>query len=430
MVRQLKVIYDKPVAVQPIAFTGARLITLSGDHGAGRVIEVGVIVMDGQRIIAIGPQDRVEIPDDALVLDVAGKTVMPGLLDTHYHSLGGIGAGYSALELPNPDFSDPSAIAYGITSAWDAGGAPDDGVPATAELQLAGRILGPRWTYATKGGVGGPYDQLNDYGAAFAAVEQFRLLGAAVLKEYNAPTREQRQWLSIAAREQGVGIVSHIDNFDGFMTRVVDGYTGGDHPYIPAPLYKDVQELLRQTGYIWTPNIVITPGTIGTGSGDINSYYWNEVLKKRPEELEKFEAIPSRDRNIAEPSVPYGLHRISRVAEAAASLAKSGGNIGVSAHNMPGSGVHKEMWYLWKGGLPIEDVLRAATIGNAEKLGLQEEVGSLEVGKIADFLVLDENPLDDIINTLSLKYTVQGGVIYDSNTAERVDPEAISFIVH
>ena len=71
-------------------------------------------------------------------------------------------------------------------------------------------------------------------------------------------------------------------------------------------------------------------------------------------------------------------------------------------------------------------MLRATTIGNAEKLGLQEEIGSLEPGKIADFLVLDANPLDDILNTLSLRYTVQGGVVYDSATAERVDVSEIA----
>ena len=76
--------------------------------------------------------------------------------------------------------------------------------------------------------------------------------------------------------------------------------------------------------------------------------------------------------------------------------------------------------------MPIEDVLRATTMTNAEKLGLQEEIGSLETGKIADFLILDQNPLDNILNTLSIRYTVQGGVIYDSATAERVDPAAIA----
>ena len=75
--------------------------------------------------------------------------------------------------------------------------------------------------------------------------------------------------------------------------------------------------------------------------------------------------------------------------------------------------------------MPVEDVLRAVTMVNAEKLGLQEEVGSLDVGKMADILILNENPLDDILNTLSIQYTIQGGVIYDADTAERIAPEEL-----
>ena len=60
-------------------------------------------------------------------------------------------------------------------------------------------------------------------------------------------------------------------------------------------------------------------------------------------------------------------------------------------------------------------------MANAEKLGLSSEVGSLEVGKIADFLILDDNPLEDILNTLPIQYTVQGGVIYDADDATRID---------
>jgi Tol biopolymer transport system component len=424
---RVKVTFAKPMANQPIAFTGARLIAMAGDEGAGPVTESGTVVLNGQRIIAAGRTREVEIPSDTIVIDATGKTIMPGLLDTHYHRIGGNGGaiGLSSFKLPNPNFSDHSAIAYGVTTAWEPGGPANDGSPATADLQQAGRISGPRWSHSASGSVGYPWKQLTSYPKALAAVEQHKKLGVAVLKEYNTPTREQQQWLSTAAYESRLGIVSHIQNFDGMMTRIVDGYTGGDHPYIPAPFFKDVRELLRQTGYIWTPNIVITNGSLGD-SKDVKFYFWRNLLEKRPAELDKLKAttIVNRSSQTVIPeqaSLPYQIHRVSRVAEQVAKAAKSGVSIGISAHNMPGFGVHQEMWYLWKGGLPIEDVLRAVTIGNAEKLGLQEEVGSLEPGKIADFLVLDENPLDDILNTLSLRYTVQGGVVYDSNTAQRAD---------
>lgn len=407
---RVKLAYEKPRAPRPIAFNGARLITMADDDGAGPVIETGTIVVRGPRIIAVGPTSDVAIPSDARVIDAAGETIMPGLLDTHYHRIGGgtdLGT-MSAVKLPNSTFGDRTAIAYGITTAWEPGGPADDGVPATVDLQAAGRIAGPRWSHSAMGTVGSPFELLTSYSSALAAVEQHRELGVNVLKEAHTPTRRQRQWLASAARQLGVGIVSHLESFDGTMTRIIDGYSGGEHPYIPAPFFKDVYELLRQTGYIWTPNIVITTGVIGNGR-DVGSYYCHEVALKR---------LKQRCDNSETPStVPYADHRVHRVAEQVTLAERKGTSIGVSGHAMSGLGLHMEMWYLWKGGMPIEDVLRATTIVNAKKLGLQEEIGSLAPGKIADFLVLDENPLDDILNALSLKYTVQGGVVYDSDTA-------------
>ena len=405
---------------QQVAFTGGRVVTVSDEDGVGPVIEVGTVVVSGRRIIAVGRKDEVEIPQDAVVVDATGKTIMPGLLDTHYHRIGGWSL--SSVAFPNSEFSDQSALAYGVTTAWEPGGAMDDAVPATADLQRSGRISGPRWSHAAMGVVGYPWEQLDSYDRALAAASMQIELGVAVLKEYNTPTRQQQQWLSTAARQRGVGIVSHIQDFAGMMTRIIDGYTGGDHPYIPVPYFNDVHQMLRQTGYIWTPNIVITVGTIGSQK-DTKSYFLRDSQSKRWKEEVKLAALTGgSDPKLTteQQRAPYHTHRVSRVAKQAAFAAKNGIHIGISAHNMPAFNVHREMWLLWKGGLSIEEVLRAATIGNAEKLGLETQIGSLEVGKVADLLVLDENPLDDIRNTLSLKYTVQAGVLYDSETGQRV----------
>lgn len=415
----IKVPFPMQKSPSPIAFTGARLITMSSDKGAGPVIERGTVVLDGRRISAVGSTSAVVIPADAIVIDAAGKTIMPGLLDTHYHRIGGSGLiGLSALKLPNPKFSDRTAIVYGTTTAWEPGGPHGDGVSATVDLQLAGRILGPRWFHTANGGISVLHEPLNTYADARAAVERRQKLGAVVLKEYNTPTRVQRQWLSAAAREKELGIISHLESFEGMLTGVVDGFTGGDHAYIPIPFFKDVHELLRQTRYIWTPNVVITSGTVGTAQDKIN-YYCYAVLEwkhRSNRAIEERSTICNPDQKHI--TVPYDIHRVGRVAKQAASAARNGIHIGVSAHSMPGSNLHREMWHLWKGGMPIADVLRAATIGNAEKLGLQGEIGSLEPGKMADLLVLSENPLDDILNIRSLVFTVQGGVVYDSATAQ------------
>ena len=409
---------------RPVAFVGARIITMSSRRGAGDIFEQGTLLLVGRRIAAVGPMTSVPIPSEFIVIDATGKTLMPGLLDTHYHRIGGDLAS-SAFQMPNSRFSDYSAMAFGVTTAWEPGGSRNDGVPATADLQTAGRIIGPRWSYAGQVVAGLPHDSLASNADTISTVTQRHSLGVDVIKEYNVPTREQRQQLVDAASKKGLGLVSHIESFDGMMTRVVDGYTGGDHPYIPVPFFKDVRELLRQTGYVWTPNIVITTGTVRS-DGRQNSFFCRAFFDwKKRQGPQNRAANPGCLYSKPNETLPFEVSRSGRVARQAALAADAGVHVGVSAHGMPGANLHREMWSLWKGGMPIEDVLQATTIGNAEKLGLQREVGSLAVGKMSDFLVLDENPLDNILNTLSIRYTIQGGIIYDAETAERITPREL-----
>jgi hypothetical protein len=415
-------------AGKPVALIGARLLTMADVSDGPGIIDRGTVVVRGPIISAVGRASEVKIPPNASVVDLSGKTMTPGLIDSHYHRIGGSGGaiGLSALKLPNASFNDKSALGYGITTAWEPGGLWDDGGPATADLQRAERILGPRWLTSAIGAIGSPWEYLGSYEQALAIVDKHKALGVLVLKEYNTPTRSQQQWLSAAAQAHGLGIISHLESLDGMMTRVVDGYTGGEHSSVPIPFYDDVRQLLRRTGYVWTPNISITSGSIGE-TGDAHAFYWQEVQAERPEQLDKLRSMTSPDRiaetDFREPSVPYNVHRVSRVAEQAAVAALDGVHIGVSGHNMPGANLHKEMWYLWRGGLSAHDVLRAATIGNAEKLGISEDVGTLEAGKTANILVFDENPLGNLLNTTSIKYTIQEGAIYDSDTSEKLRPE-------
>jgi hypothetical protein len=413
---------------RPIALIGARLLTMAGAADEPEIIDRGAMVVSGSTITAVGPVSEVVIPPSAYVVDVLGKTIMPGFIDSHYHRIGGSGGaiGLSALKLPNASFNDRTAIGYGITGAWEPGGPWDDGVPATADLQRADRILGPQWSYSAMGAIGSPWEYLDTYDKALAAVDKHQALGVVVLKEYNTPTRIQQQWLYAAAKTRGLGIVSHLESLEGMMTRVVDGYTGGEHASIPIPFYDDVHEILRGTGFIWTPNISITNGAVG-GIADSHAFYWQELQEERPGQLDKLKSMASPDRipetDLNTPSVPYNVHRVGRVAGQAADAALGGVHIGVSGHNMPGANLHKEMWYLWRGGLPAHSVLRAATLGNAEKLGISENVGTLAVGKVANILVFDDDPVRNILNTMSIRYTIQQGIIYDSGTAETLRPE-------
>jgi len=418
----------KPVGSgKKTAYRGARLIALSDDAGAGPIINKGTIVVQDGRIAAVGDIQSVEIPSDAFIVDVSGMTIMPGLLDSHYHA--SLWSDFYFPRQTNPystPFEDKTALEYGITSAWAAGSHNSFGGAIAADFQMSNRIAGPRWSYAGGyiGQDGYRYDE--SYENLEAAAKFLKENGVHVMKEYDAPTRTESRWIARAARANGLGVVSHLESFEEMMTRVVDGYTGGDHSVAPDTLYRDVHQLLAQTGYVYTPHLSSTGVLRGTGSIPLQ-YYLAELTNRKPE----FEITEDNPRvadylqNIEEPDTPYKEHPVNRLEKAVVTMAENGASIGVAGHHHPGFFLHQDMWHLRNGGMSIENVLRSVTVTNAEKLGLQNEVGSLEIGKIADFLILSENPLDDILNTLSIQYTVQGGLVYDAATAERIAPEAL-----
>ena len=102
---------------------------------------------------------------------------------------------------------------------------------------------------------------------------------------------------------------------------------------------------------------------------------------------------------------------------------EAGGRVGLGGHGqLQGLGVHWELWTIASGGMKPMDALRVGTIYGAESIGLAKQLGSVEAGKLADFIVLDANPLDDIKNTNTIRYVVKNGRVYEGNTLNEVWP--------
>jgi imidazolonepropionase-like amidohydrolase len=110
-------------------------------------------------------------------------------------------------------------------------------------------------------------------------------------------------------------------------------------------------------------------------------------------------------------------------AEFAKRMVENGARIGIGSHGqLQGVGYHWEMWSMGSGGMSNHDVLRTATIFGAEAIGMGADLGSLEAGKMADILVLDQDPLANLRNSTSLKYVVKNGRVYEAETLAEIWP--------
>ncbi|WP_431137443.1 amidohydrolase family protein [Psychroserpens mesophilus] len=407
----LEVKTDKPQG--KIALKGARIITMEGNE----VIENGTIVINNNRIEAIGKTSEISIPSNAKVYDVTGKTIMPGMVDAHAH-IGGFRYGLTTQK----HWQFYANLAFGVTTAHDPS-AHSETVFALSELQKNGTLVGPR-LYSTGfilyGADGDFKAVINNLEDARSSIRRTKAFGALSVKSYNQPRREQRQQVLQAAREEGIFVVPEGGStFYHNITMVIDGHTGVEHNIPVAPVYKDVLELWGHSNVGYTPTLIVNYGGI---NGEMywyqNTNVWEneKLLKYTPRGI-----IDSRSRHrIMIPDEEYKNGHIL-VSETMKSLSDAGVKVNLGAHGqLQGLGAHWELWMLQQGGLSNHDALKAATINGANYIGAGNDIGSLKVGKLADLIVMDKNPLEDIRHSESIIYTMINGRMYDTETMNEI----------
>ena len=385
----LRVASDRPA--DTFALVGGRVVTMRNAEGAQEVIEDGVVVVRGERIVAVGKRGEVAIPAGAREVDVAGKTVFPGIVDVHAHA-----AHFGQGVVPQNNWAYAANLAFGITTMHDPS-ATTEFVFSQSELVKAGKMVGPRVfsTGTILYGADGDFKAVvNSIDDARSHLRRMQANGAFSVKSYNQPRRDQRQQINQAAHELGMLVVEEGGStFQHNMTMVVDGVTGVEHNIPVAPLYKDVIGLWSQTEVSNTPTLVVNYGGLNA------EYYWyaKDNLWENAR-LNRFFPQGSLDaRTIRREAGPEWDYYHVEVAKAAKKLRDAGVPILVGGHGqMQGQAPHWEIWSLVQGGFTPFEALRAATIDGANYLGLAKEIGSIEAGKRADLVVVDGNPLQDI----------------------------------
>ncbi len=396
-----------------IALTGARIITMEGNE----VIEDGIIIVNKNKIEAIGKVGNVTVPAGSKVIDIKGKTIMPGLIDAHAH-IGNFRYGLS----PQKQWEYYANVAYGITSAHDPS-SNTEMIFSQSEMIKAGKMVGPRIfsTGTILYGAEGDFKAIiNNIDDARSAVRRTKAFGAFSVKSYNQPRREQRQQIIQAARELNVEVVPEGGStFYTNMSMIMDGHTSIEHNIPIAPVYKDVITLWSNSKTAYTPTLIVNFG------GMSGEYYWYQHTNVwEDEKLLKFTPrgdIDARSRHRT--MIPDKEYEIGHIATSKVcnELSKGGIKVNLGAHGqLQGLGVHWELWMFTQGGMTPLEAIRTATINGAAQLGMDEQIGSLKAGKLADLIVLDKNPLDDIQNSNSVVYTMLNGRLYDSNTLNEI----------
>jgi imidazolonepropionase-like amidohydrolase len=394
-----------------MALTNARIITMRGME----IIERGTILVDGSRIKQVGPSNKVQIPAGTTIKDLAGMTVTPGWVDAHDHISG---------PFDNPDtlWNYIASLAYGVTTSFDPAAFTLNDWLAYADLFDTGEMPGPR--VLSSGPASYSRRDIKSEQEAYRILRDYKeFLGVSTVKQYISGQRAARQGFARAAGKLGMQATAEgTGDFKLELSYVLDGFSGKEHSYSVQPLYEDVLTFLSRAGTWNTPTLLVLRGEGGLSA--IHDYFANyDVVNDK--KLMRFQPTPkiqglARRRiywaDKSEQSWPY-------FADVAGDLAKAGVPVNFGSHGeLPGLGPHWELWAMAR-GMGNHEALRSATIVGAQSLGIERDIGSVEVGKLADLIVLTADPILEIRNTLNIKYVMRGGRLFAGEDLSQIYPD-------
>ena len=410
----VKLTSPRAIPAGSVALTDARIVTLDRK----RVIPSGTIVVKAGRITCVGSCSTSGVDT---VINVSGTTIIPGWVDMHAHHH----REHMAM-MPKNDFETAIYLAYGVTTASDPSTSSVAAFP-TAELVEAGETVGPRVFSVAEALTNGDTPSTNDVTSRDIALKEVRRRmswGAVLLKQYLQPTRQQRQWAVDAARELGLRVTAEgSDDLNYKLGMIMDGHTGGEHLTVQSPLYSDFTTFLGQAKYFYSH----TPLVSGFGAWN-EEYFWQESPVWQDPKQGKWipwrQLIPHTRRFIMRPETDYSK---DIVAQQIADVIAAGGYSAVGSHGQqPGLGSHWDVWMAAKATGNMS-ALEMASMHGAMFLGMDDDIGSITVGKLADLMILNANPLENIRNTANIRYVMKAGTLYDANSLDEIWPRARPF---
>jgi imidazolonepropionase-like amidohydrolase len=374
------------------------------DFTAGGFSPETSMLVDSGRIRGIGVVAERSVPSTAVILDAAGRFAIPGLFDMHVHGRGG--------------YQAPSNLAYGVTSVRDVGSSEPWWLNAFDDWSDAGGVPVPR-SFHAGAMIYGPPEILATEDDARVAARRGQAAGASLIKVYSTLPWSIHRAVAEEARLLGLPVAAHGTTIKEVTMGATLGYATLEHAGFRY--YDDVLQMLAEAGTYWDP-------TVGNDVGD------HLLLEAEPErvEREEFRAfVPAArvQRELATGDTAWKARTYPVVyAQQLASIGaayRRGVRLLAGTDNpehlaFAGVSLHWELEHLARAGIPLLEVLRIATQEAASAVGAGGELGSLDTGKVADMILLDANPLEDVRNTQAIWRVIKGGWVFDP---ERLRPQ-------
>jgi len=400
------------------------------DPASGKILPHTTVVIQGNRIVVVGPEGSVAAPDGAEFVSASGKTILPGLWDMHVHT---------------GDDDGLLHLAAGVTSVRDLANDTDellerrkrfdDGSLAGPRIVMAGIIDGP-------GPYAGPTKVLADDAAqAKAAVDRYADLGYVQIKIYSSVKPELVPVIVKEAHGRGLRVSGHVPAFMTAEEVVNDGYDEIQHANFLflnfwADTVKDTRTPLRMTA------VAEKAASLDLKSDRVQAFV--RLLREKHTVLDPtlnvFESIFTGRKGTVDPvyaavadrmppqvrrgfltgglPVPDGMDATYRASfESMLAMIRMMHEAGIpivaGTDSLPGFGYQRELELYGRAGIPAPEVLRIATLGAAKVMKLDRDLGSIEAGKLADVIVVDGHPAADLSDIRRVSRVIKDGVVYD-----------------